>query len=303
MKLISSRYFLILILTVVCLVCTLPAIAIEWKAPVPVDLSEAEQMYLDQKGYLSLVCDPAWPPFDFIDPAGKHSGISADYLRLFSHRIGVPIRLVSTKSWVESVALAKAGKSDLVSMLNYTPERSLFLDFTTPYYEMRSVIVARKGAPHVNGVAGLIGRSVATVDGYKEEEQLRRDFPLLTLVKAQTSQEALQMVSQGKAYATLITDIEATHLSRAKGLGNLEVIGPTKYLNEHRVGVRKGDEILLSIMQKAVNSISPADRELIRDKWMTVQHEDTSNLTPKLWLLGFLLLVMLGGGFIYWRTR
>jgi len=58
-----------------------------------VALSETEQRWIQEHPLIRLGVDPAWPPFDFIDGQGAHSGMAADFLDLLGQRLGLTFEL------------------------------------------------------------------------------------------------------------------------------------------------------------------------------------------------------------------
>lgn len=254
-------------------------------------LTDAEKLYLRNKSQLTMVCDPAWPPFDYIDHEGRHSGIAADILTLVSERIETKIKLIPTSTWAKSVDEAKAGRCDLVSMLNKTPERSAYLDFTSPFMNTPVVIIGKEGKKLPNGLEDIRGKTMAVVKGYRMEEDLRRDYPGIHLITTRTTDETLRMVADGEVFATISTAIEATHLIRKKELFGLKTIGQTQYAYKYSVGVQKGDTLLLSIMDKAIRSLSDSEKQDIINKWISLPEKKSPDSSRGWWILGALLSV------------
>jgi len=265
-----------------------------------VELTQEEQAYLNDKKQLTFVCDPAWPPYEHIDENHKYVGIAADYLQLFSEALGVPFKRIPTRSWLESVAIAKSGRSDFVSLLNRTPERERFLDFTEPYFGSQMVIIGKEDVWLDKGLTDIPNKTIAVVDGYWYTELMRNKFPQITRLRTQSVQEALQAVDKGKAYAFITTVIEASYYVRNNRLSELHIIGDTQHSNKLSVGVRKDEMVLLSIMQKAVDSITEVQKEQIRVKWLSNNVEELPvNYTIPAILIGFLLLVLVAGIYVY----
>ena len=56
-------------------------------------LSDLERRWVQEHPVIRLGVDPAWPPFDFIDGQGAHSGMAADFLHLLGQRLGLTFEL------------------------------------------------------------------------------------------------------------------------------------------------------------------------------------------------------------------
>lgn len=267
--------------------------------PAAIELTDKERHYLLNKNTLTMVGDPSWPPYDYVNSAGQHVGIAADYLRILSNRIGVPFKLIRTQSWSDAVILARAGRCDLVTILNKTPEREQYLDFTDSYFTTQVVIVGKETLWLENGLDDIQNKTIAVVKNYWIEEAIQSAYPDISLIQAETTKEAMELVADGKAFATVATFIEASHLIRKTAFSSpLEVIGHTPYTNKLRIGVRKGDEILLSIMQKAVRSLTDEEKSYIFETWVSPKEESHFNQTVLYVVLGLLGFALLA--FFYW---
>ena len=56
-------------------------------------LNYEENQYLKNKKSLNLCIDPSWMPFEEIQD-NKHIGITADYIKIFSKKLDIPINLI-----------------------------------------------------------------------------------------------------------------------------------------------------------------------------------------------------------------
>ena len=266
-----------------------------------VDLSPEELQYLSNRGSIQLCVDPDWMPFEKINEQGQHVGIAADFMELLEGRINYPFELVVTENWAQTVTFAKQGDCDILSMLNQTEERSGFLNFTDVYLESVVVIVGRDEITYISGLAELAKKKVALVEGYVYEEYIRREFPEIIIQTYKTMDEALRAVSQREAFATLGSLYLITYNIQRLGLTNLQISGQTERTNQFRVGVRKDDPLLTSIMQKSVASIRQEDKNRVLEKWVTVNiARDQDRLTRSLLIHGFSVIFILAF-FIWYR--
>ena len=72
------------------------------------------------------------------------------------------------------------------------------------------------------------------------------------------------LVSQGQADATIGPMYLIASATMKLNISNLKMLGNTEYQDELHIGVRKGDTILLGIMNKAINSLTPDEHSKIR---------------------------------------
>ena len=271
-------------------------------AAAEIELSEAERAYLENKGEICFAVDPDWLPYEAIRD-GKYIGMAADYMALFQSRVPAAFKLRETKTWQETVDLMKGGDCDFIPFLNLTEDRLAYMTFTEPYVRSPQVIITSKQVSLVNGLGGLDGRTVAVTKGYRIENILRRDHPQTNLLYVPNQIEGLNAVSQGRAFALVGSLIILNHVIRSEGLTNLKISGTTNLDNEYRIGIRKEEPMLLSIMQKAVASVSEAESNAIFEKWTAIEYTRPVDYQ----LIGRIIALALGAllllGAYTWQIR
>lgn len=256
------------------------------------NLSDDERLYLQYKKVVKMCIDPDWMPYERISEQGTHEGMSADYMALFEQRIGIPIRLVPTSSWSDTLQFGREKRCDILSLLNESPERSEFLNFTLPYVEAPIVLVTRDDVTFLEGISSLGDRTISTPKGYIYEERIKNDYPEINLVAVPTVTDGLKRVSKGEIFTHLGSLYVVVNQIQQHQLSNLKVSGHTEYVHNLAVGVRKDDLILLAILDKAVRSITQEEHIKIRQKW-TVTNIELGVDTSLLWktVLGGLVLL------------
>lgn len=70
--------------------------------------SDQLKSYLTHKKVINMCIDPDWMPFESIKNY-KHIGITADIIASFNKQLPIPIKLIQTKNWAESIDFAKKG--------------------------------------------------------------------------------------------------------------------------------------------------------------------------------------------------
>jgi len=231
----------------------------------------AEKAYLERASAIQMCVDPDWAPFETINPQGQHEGIAADLIQMVAKRTGLRIELYPVKDWEASLAASKSKRCQIMSFLNQTPAREAWLAFTDPIFFDPNVIITREEHGFVADVKGLQNETVALPRGTMIEERVRRDFPNLKLVLTGSEPEAMVLVSERKADLTIRSLIVAANAIKKEGLFNLKISGQIpEYTNKLRIGVLKDERLLLSILNKGVQTITPQEREAISNKHVLI---------------------------------
>lgn len=225
--------------------------------------------------------DPDWPPYEIVNQSGEHEGIAADLLRLAAERAGVALKLVRTKDWDESVAASKRGDCDALSFLNQTPKRDEWLIFTDPIFTDPNVVITREEHAYISDPAELSGHIIALPKGTSIEERVRRDFPNLRVVLAESESETFAMVSDRRADLTIRSMTVAVYTIKKEGWFNLKISGQVPgYENRLRIAVRKENPALRDALNRGVVMVTPQERREIANRHVSINVQTAVDYGP-----------------------
>ena len=287
---------LVIALKAMVAICIGAVSAMAWANPTSpaLEFTAAEKAYIAKAGVIKMCVDPDWAPFERINPEGKHEGIAADLVQLVARRVGLQIELLPVKDWDESLAASKDGRCQVMSFLNQSPDRDKWLIFTSPIFSDPNVIITREEHNFVGDLKGLKGESVALPRGTMVEERVRRDFPNLGVVLTASEPDSMKLVSERKADLTIRSLIVAAHAIKTEGLFNLKISGQIpEYTNQLRMGVLKDEQILRSILDKGVKTITPQERQAIANQHVAIKVQQGIDWTRVYVLLALLALATL----------
>ena len=162
-------------------------------------LTKEESEYLNNKKTIRMCVDPNWLPFEKIEN-GKHIGLTSEIIKLFAQNLKIPIVLVPTINWQESLDFAKNRKCDILSLVSRTPERERYMDFTTPYIDAPIVLATRNGIPFIDNLQQIIDKQIGVIKGYSLHELLRTRYPNINLVEVDSIADGLEKVENGKLF-------------------------------------------------------------------------------------------------------
>ncbi|MFT3849393.1 MAG: diguanylate cyclase [Propionivibrio sp.] len=274
----------------VCVVCAL----------LPVAAAHADQVVTAVPGKTEgqppvfMCVDPDWWPFEAIDERGGHIGIAADLIALATSRAQLQVALYPTRSWEESVAASKAGKCQLASFINQSPERDRWLIFTEPLLVDPNVLIVREDSPPPGDLATLHGRSIAIPKESAIYERVRKEFPNLKLIGTDSEYEAFGMVSNRQADMTLRSRIIAGQNIKEKGWFNLKIASEVPgYENVLRMGVLKSRPELRDQLNRGIATITKVEREQIINRHVEIKMitDVKIDYTPVIWLAVVLVAV------------
>lgn len=265
------------------------------------ELTDQELAFIAENRTIRVGVDPNWYPLDFVDEKGQHSGMAADYLELLSKQLGLTFEVQTRGTWEQVLQKIRFRHIDVLAMATNTPERSEYSIFTRPYIKSPMVVVTDVSEDFMGQIEELRGKQIAVVKGYASHEWLKSNHPELSLVLVETTNEGLQLVSNG--YLDVFVDNLATvsFLIKQQGLANLKVSGQFPYSFDLAMAVRSDQPILRNVLQKGLDAITPQQQAEIYDRWVKLEFKsqlDYSKVAP---VFIILMVLIIGGGLYTWR--
>jgi ABC-type amino acid transport substrate-binding protein len=271
------------------------------KSDINTTLSEHEKSWILSHPVLKMGVDRDFKPYEWIDENGKYKGLSADYMKLVQKYLGIKFEIVKDKSWAQILEMAKLGEIDMISDAVKTPERDKYLDFTEPFISTPIVIVDNGKLGYLDSIERLKGKRVAVERGYFISELLTQDYPEIIQVVASNGHDALNAVLNGDADAYLGDAGLVSNLIRSSNMLTLRISGQTNYVSHHSMAATIYNPELVSILNKALASISIDKRKEMTQNWFSLSIENGINKETvfKYALLAIIILSVI----LYWNWR
>jgi polar amino acid transport system substrate-binding protein len=258
------------------------------------ELTPQELEYLNDKKQINMCIDPDWMPFEKIED-GQHIGMTADYMSILESKIGLPIKLVPTSTWVESIEFAKARKCDIYSLAMPTEERLQYMDFTKPYLSIPLVVATKKDEFFIADLSKITDKKLGVVKGYAFGEILRKKYPDMQIVDVSSIHEGLDKVNHGELYGFIGTLVTIGYEFQHYYVGELKIAGKFDEQWELGIATRNDEPLLFDVFEKAIASISEKEKQDILNQWLAIRYERIlrfSDIWP--WILsGFVVLLFL----------
>lgn len=126
--------------------------------------------------------DANFPPFAYVNSSGQPEGFDIDMMAWIAKDLGIEIKH-QPMEWSGIVASLQAKKIDMIaSGLSYTAERAKQIDFSTAYYEIAIVLVAKNDSAAtveelMKGKKVIIGAQLGTPEAkWLKENQGKNDY-------------------------------------------------------------------------------------------------------------------------------
>ncbi len=235
-----------------------------------VTLSGSERQWIEAHPALRLGIDPEFAPFEIVGPDGSYQGIAADVVALLNQRLGINMKVAHNTSWTEALALARGKALDVLPCMSASEERQSYLEFTEPYLTFHRVVVTRLDSPFYGRLDDLAGLRVAVQQNTSHHAFIMEDTSLQPVLYP-TFVDTLSAVARGEVDCAVGNAATTSYWIKKLSLSNLKLAVPVGDTAETlRFGVRKDWPELASILNKGIASLTEADVQSIRNRWVDV---------------------------------
>lgn len=239
-----------------------------WKVSKKVEFTTAEKKWLQANPAVKVSVNAFYAPFTMIDASGSFYGVTADILRMIRLRTGLHFDTVSADSVSTMEAQIDSKKASFIGAVSESEERNQNLLFSRSYFSSPFVLIE---ALDKNYSATLpAGTRVAVVSKNNLIPELQRHNPGIQIIETANASIAMQKVEDGKADVAIHTLFGASYMIDRYFRDRLKVGGRIgDQTAKIAFAVSRDQPELLSIINKSLENISPADISSIIDKWQT----------------------------------
>ncbi|MCD6259095.1 MAG: diguanylate cyclase [Helicobacteraceae bacterium] len=237
-----------------------------------INLSKEEKEYLQKKREISICADPDWMPFEAIKDA-RLTGLNKEFIQIAQESLGVPFKLVATKTWSESLEYVQTKRCDILSLVSQTDARKKYLNFTTPHLEVPQVIVTKIDKPSILDIGILEDQTIACVKNYSIIDMIQQKYKNIKIVEVENIQEGLDMVREDKVFGFADTSVAIGYYIQNGFFTDLKISASFDEKVSLGFGVPKENLLLYGLLEKVVQNISEEQKQDIMKKWFFIKQE------------------------------
>jgi polar amino acid transport system substrate-binding protein len=223
------------------------------------------------KGVISCGVLTNSPPFGMQDPVTREPvGYEIDLCRKLAKSLGVTAEIKAVSPQTRIAELVQSRVDILASMISYSKERALQVDFSGAYIAENFYFVVLANS-NIKKVDDLADKRVALVKGSVLEPLTKKRLPDAHILSFETSAASFLAVQQGKVAGTVFRYSEGKALERNAGADTK----PLRHLDESLLAMpsgfalRKGDARLRDYVNGFLTKLETSgEGQEIFDKWM-----------------------------------
>jgi len=235
-----------------------------------VKLTPKEDSFIHSRLFHCIV-SPTWAPFNMLKD-GEIKGIGIDYWKLVKKKLKINSNCRVVETWSEVIDEIKNKNYDITPATAKTKDKEFAL-FSKPYATYPVVIATKNNVGFINSMDQLKDKKIVVGKNYSVANMLKTKYPDLDIVEVKNIQVALKLVSRGKAFCAIDTLPVIAYNINELNLGNVKISGTTPLKFEVRFMIRKDYPLLVSAINKAIDTITPEEKEEIFKKWVSVVYQ------------------------------
>ncbi|WP_432462945.1 putative bifunctional diguanylate cyclase/phosphodiesterase [Agarivorans sp. QJM3NY_33] len=244
-------------------------------------------------------------PLEFSDPQGQAQGYAVDMLAQLASQTHLVFDYHVFSSISSAVLALQQGQVDMLSSAPRHHRLSPFVHYTQATELQTLVAYQNLNHARFSSVEQLSGQKVAVVMGSSAHEIVAKQFPNLSLQPFTRLFDAMQALAQQQVVAIVAGNDEVAAQLRAMPQWHMQQAFQFEQDLEHRFAVRDDWPMLVSLLNRGLNSLEPNFSQQSYHRWQSiVATTQPSNTVSYWWGLGLLLLfIVIGTGFLFIQQK
>ena len=236
-----------------------------------IGMSKKELGYIRNKKIIKMCNNPDWKPIEFIDNTIP-KGISIDTMKIIEQLIGnnIKIKHIPTTSWKQSQEYVKTRKCDIIPSAIKNSKRLKYANFTKPYMNYKLMIITRNDIDFIQDLTPYKDKGIARKKGSGIIPLMKKKIDGIKIIETNSYKDMFEKVSSGEVFATIATLPVSLYNIKKYGYTNLKVSGSIDKSYNLSIGIRNDEPELVSILNKALNNITPQEHNNIFNKWISI---------------------------------
>lgn len=236
----------------------------------PLRLDQTERAWLAAHPVLRIGLEKNWPPLEFADAAGEVHGLSVDAMHLIANVLGVS---------AQPQVMDDKGEAPAPRMVDVIPlpDASVCDDgqwqLTRPFLRLPLAVVTEDTHRLITSPLDLAGKTVAVHDHARLAQYLREQLPDSTIVPVKNLDEGLATVQTGATDALVGISLSIEYTLANRNIKDLRPGLLPQMAYSAPLAVRGDWPVLLSILNKALDSMPPDEFNVIVSRWANLRVE------------------------------
>ncbi len=223
-----------------------------------------------QRGYIEVATEPAFAPFEFIDPAktgdDKYVGSDMELAKYIASKLGVKLKVVPLEFMAVLSSITEKKYDLAISALAYTPARVESMNMSKGYYFSKTtaghgILIRKADASKIKNATDLATYTVVAQSGSLQELFVNQQVPKYKEFKrVSATNDGFLMVQEGKADASITSIPTAQLFIDANPSCGLMIVPNFQFTQDEttlgtRIGIPKGETELTAKINSIIDEV------------------------------------------------
>jgi ABC-type amino acid transport substrate-binding protein len=203
-------------------------------------------------GYFTAANDANYAPQSVVQKDGSLVGFDVDVAKRVGELVGLQVKF-QNPAWDSIPTGLQTNRFDVsIGSMTITADRQKTLDFTAAYYYTPAVVITRVGAPALDSVASLAGKTVGTAAGSTYYDWLQAQ----TTAKIKSYDSSITAMTDltKKRLDGVMTAAPAAQAAISAGQP-FQITGKPFFYEDLGMAIRKGEADWLALLDYAVKTM------------------------------------------------
>ncbi|WP_372154412.1 MULTISPECIES: ATP-binding protein [unclassified Vibrio] len=230
------------------------------------NLSQKERAWIKDNPDVRIGIDPNSLPYEAVSNTGEYIGMIDDYLTLIEQKTGLSIQHVDVANWSETRSLVDHHEVELVSAAQENRSLGDNVKAAKSLFSSRLAIASRRD------VSSLVleeadGWKIGILKNAANTNAILDKYPNVEWVEVESTADGLNRLDDKTLDGMVDTVDVLNYLIDSFGHRGVGIIGRLDFFLSPTLHVIKSEPLLLSIVNKAIGSISAEEHQKISAKW------------------------------------
>lgn len=234
-----------------------------------IPLSRSEKRFILQNPIIKVANKFEAEPYDFYhDKEAK--GYLVDYMRLLGNKVGLRFEFISNPWYILKKDIVHK-KVDIIPSVQKQNGFDSEINFIASHFTIDHSIIVHSSQKNIKQLKDLKRKTVALKNDDTFVMALKKRYPNINIKLYNSNEDVIDAVAFKEVDASIIDVTVANYFINKKLFSNVSVVGKANLKNFDNtlyIGVRSDWPILKSLLQKAIEGVSPASLSKLNQKWI-----------------------------------
>ncbi|MCF8070098.1 MAG: transporter substrate-binding domain-containing protein [Desulfobacterales bacterium] len=215
---------------------------------------------------ISVVGSNSYTPFYYLGNDNLPKGLLVDLWKIWSEKTNTDIEF-RVMPFSNCLSAVQNGEADAIAGFFFSRERAEIYDYSEPFSQIPTHIFYRKDL-EINNIRDTYAFKIGVVTGDYSDTYLKKNLPSATLEHFTDYEDLICAATAGQVHVFVCdTQVALFHLAKHGHYGEFKYMDTPLYSSKLFIGVRKGNNELLALVNSGLKQISPKEKISIENQW------------------------------------